>query len=89
MVRFFRERIDRQSVELGGFATIKAFTLLPREFSQGEGVITPTQKIRRKVIAQHFAPEIAAMYPEDWRLTENVNRSLLTWRHRSLMYRYG
>ena len=65
IIRFFRERIDQQSDELAGFETIKAFTLLPREFSQGEGEVTPTQKIRRKVVEQRFAPEIDAMYPTD------------------------
>ena len=64
IIRFFRERIDQQSGELAGFETIKTFTLLPREFSQEEGEVTPTQKIRRKVVAQQFAAEIDAMYPE-------------------------
>ena len=62
---FFRERIDQQSADLARYETIKAFTLLPREFSQADGEITPTQKVRRKAIAQRFAPEIDAMYPED------------------------
>ena len=65
IIAFYRERIDRQSAELARYETIKAFTLLPREFSQDHHEITPTQKIRRKVIEQRFADEIAAMYPED------------------------
>jgi len=65
IINFYRERIDRQSGDLAGFETIKAFTLLPREFSQQEGEVTPTQKIRRKVIEKRFAPDIAAMYPEN------------------------
>jgi len=65
IIAFFRERIDRQSSELARYETIKTFTLLPREFSQDSGEITPTQKIRRKVIEQHFGPEIDAMYPDD------------------------
>ncbi len=62
---FYRRRIDRQSEELAGFETIKAFTLLPREFSQEKGEITPTQKIKRKVVAEHYRREIDAMYPDD------------------------
>jgi long-chain acyl-CoA synthetase len=62
---FYRRRIDRQSAELAGYETIKAFTLLPREFSQENGEITPTQKIKRKVVAEHFRQEIDAMYPDD------------------------
>lgn len=62
---FYRRRIDRQSTELAGYETIKAFTLLPREFSQEKGEITPTQKIKRKVVSEHFRQEIEAMYPDD------------------------
>lgn len=65
IIAFFRERIDRQSSDLARYETIKTFTLLPREFSQDSGEITPTQKIRRKVIEQHFGSEIDAMYPDD------------------------
>jgi long-chain acyl-CoA synthetase len=65
IIAFYRERIDRQSEELAGFETIKAFTLLPREFTQEDGEITPTQKIKRKVVAEHYRREIEAMYPDD------------------------
>ncbi len=65
IIGFYRERIDRQSTELAGFETIKAFTLLPREFSQEDGELTPTQKIKRKVIAERYRDTIDAMYPDD------------------------
>jgi len=65
IIAFFRDRIDQQSSDLARYETIKAFTLLPREFSQDSGEITPTQKIRRNVVEQHFGPEIEAMYPND------------------------
>ncbi len=65
IIAFYRERIDRQSTELAGFETIKAFTLLPREFSQEDGELTPTQKIKRKVIAERYRDTIDAMYPDD------------------------
>ena len=65
IIAFYRDRIDRQSTDLAGFETIKAFTLLPREFTQENGEITPTQKIKRKVVADHYRDEIDAMYPDD------------------------
>ncbi len=65
IIAFYRARIDRQSTELAGFETIKAFTLLPREFTQESGEITPTQKIKRKIVAEHYRHEIEAMYPND------------------------
>jgi long-chain acyl-CoA synthetase len=48
---------DRVRVE-----QIKRFTILPRDFSQQEGEITPTLKLRRKVVHEHFADEIEKLY---------------------------
>jgi long-chain acyl-CoA synthetase len=48
---------DRVSVE-----QIKKFAILPREFSLEEGEVTPTLKLRRRVIHDHFAAEIEKLY---------------------------
>src|SRR5581483_9812676 len=48
---------DRVRVE-----QIKKFTVLPRDFSQEEGELTPTLKLRRRVVADHFADEIEKLY---------------------------
>jgi long-chain acyl-CoA synthetase len=48
---------DRTRVE-----QIKRFVILPRDFSQEEGELTPTLKLRRKVIHEHFADEIERLY---------------------------
>jgi len=48
---------DRMRVE-----QIKRFVILPRDFSQEEGEVTPTLKLRRNVIHEHFADEIEKLY---------------------------
>jgi long-chain acyl-CoA synthetase len=48
---------DRVRVE-----QIKRFAILPRDFSQEEGELTPTLKLRRKVVHEHFAAEIDQLY---------------------------
>ncbi len=48
---------DRVRVE-----QIKRFAILPRDFSQEEGEVTPTLKLRRKVVHEHFADEIEQLY---------------------------
>ncbi len=58
----FKERIDRQSEELAHYEKVKAFVLLDREFSQDDREITPTQKIRRRIVEKSFSDEIEAMY---------------------------
>jgi len=49
--------LDRMRVE-----QIKRFAILPRDFSQEEGEVTPTLKLRRSVIHEHFADEIEKLY---------------------------
>jgi long-chain acyl-CoA synthetase len=36
--------------------------ILPREFTQEQGEVTPTLKLRRSVIQEHFADEIEKLY---------------------------
>ena len=50
---------DRMRVE-----QIKRFAILPRDFSQEEGEVTPTLKLRRKVIHEHFADDIERLYAD-------------------------
>jgi long-chain acyl-CoA synthetase len=48
---------DRVRVE-----QIKRFAILPRDFTQEEGELTPTLKLRRKVVHEHFADQIEQLY---------------------------
>jgi long-chain acyl-CoA synthetase len=48
---------DRVRVE-----QIKRFAILARDFSQEEGELTPTLKLRRKIVHEHFANEIENLY---------------------------
>jgi long-chain acyl-CoA synthetase len=41
---------------------IKRFAILPRDFTQEAGEVTPTLKLRRKIVHEHFAPEIEDLY---------------------------
>jgi long-chain acyl-CoA synthetase len=50
---------DRVRVE-----QIKKFAIVPREFSLEEGEVTPTLKLRRRVIHEHFAAEIEKLYAD-------------------------
>ncbi len=44
------------------FEQVRKITLLPRELSIEQGEITPTLKVKRNVVFEHFADEIEAMY---------------------------
>ncbi len=43
---------------------VRKFAVLPREFTVEEEELTPTMKIKRRVVHEHFAAEIDALYAE-------------------------
>jgi long-chain acyl-CoA synthetase len=50
---------------LANFETIKRFHLVPDEWSMDSGELTPTMKLRRRVVAERYAAEIAAFYHDE------------------------
>jgi long-chain acyl-CoA synthetase len=60
--RLIEAAVAAVNEELSRPEQIKRFAILPREFSQEEGEVTPTLKLRRKVIVDHFADEIDRLY---------------------------
>ncbi|KHE14656.1 long-chain fatty acid--CoA ligase [Aeromonas hydrophila] len=62
VVEFFEARIQDLQKELAKFEQVKKFTLLPSAFSMELGELTPTMKLRRKIIESKYQSEIEAMY---------------------------
>lgn len=62
VMEFFEARIADLQKELAKFEQVKKFTLLPSAFSMELGEITPTMKLRRKIIEAKYQREIEAMY---------------------------
>ncbi|MBE2198607.1 MAG: long-chain fatty acid--CoA ligase [Anaerolinea sp.] len=62
IIAFYRARIDSHSHGLAPYEQVKQFTLLPAPFSQETGELTPSQKIKRKVVLQNHAEAIDVMY---------------------------
>ncbi|MBX3156978.1 MAG: long-chain fatty acid--CoA ligase [Deltaproteobacteria bacterium] len=58
-------QIDQVNQTLARVEQVKRFAILPRPFGIDTGELTPTMKIKRKVIAQMYAHEIDAMYALD------------------------
>ena len=59
---YVQEAIDEVNRNLARYETIKRFSLLPRELSVEAGELTPTLKIKRKVVAARYQAQIEAMY---------------------------
>jgi long-chain acyl-CoA synthetase len=58
----FEERIAAVNSKLPPYETIKKFVILPREFSVEGGELTPTLKLKRKVIIEKYQDKIDSLY---------------------------
>ena len=57
--------VDAVNARFARIQQIKRFDLLERDFSQDEGELTPTLKVKRPVVLEHFADRVARLYGED------------------------
>ncbi|MCY9844963.1 AMP-dependent synthetase/ligase [Vibrio caribbeanicus] len=62
IIEMLEKRVENLQKELAKFEQIKRFKLLPKAFSMDSGELTPTQKLRRKVIHDKYQDEIEEMY---------------------------
>jgi long-chain acyl-CoA synthetase len=56
--------VDDVNAERSRFEQIKRFRVLPRDFTADEDEMTPTLKLKRSVVAEHFAREIEELYSD-------------------------
>ncbi len=63
--RLLHAHLESAQSSVAHYEMVKRFTVLPNPFSIESGELTPTLKIRRKVVNEHFAKEIALMYADE------------------------
>jgi long-chain acyl-CoA synthetase len=61
---FIAEEIARANRELEGFEQIKQYTVLTERFTEQNGMLTPTQKIKKRVVLDRYSAEIEKMYAQ-------------------------
>jgi long-chain acyl-CoA synthetase len=62
VLELYRQQIDERLSGAGNCEQIRKFALLGRGFTVEQEELTPTLKLRRSVIHEHFAAEIEAIY---------------------------
>jgi long-chain acyl-CoA synthetase len=59
-----QEIVDEVNKDRVRVEQIKRFAILQRDFTQEDGEVTPTLKLRRKIVHEHFADEIENLYSQ-------------------------
>jgi long-chain acyl-CoA synthetase len=62
---FISAQVRRQTEDLAEFEQIRRVIVIPREFSIENGELSPSMKVKRRVVEQHYAAEIERAYGVD------------------------
>ena len=62
IIKKFQEYVDQVNSELASYESIKYFRILPNDFSVESGELTPTLKLKRRVINEKYKQFIDSMY---------------------------
>jgi len=54
--------VEEKNTQLQSYAKIKKFTILPHDFTQESGELTPTLKVKRKVVADKYREMLDDLY---------------------------
>jgi long-chain acyl-CoA synthetase len=58
--------VDEVNRDRSRYEQVKRFAIVPRDFTMEEGEVTPTLKLRRRAVQEHFADELEALYAEPY-----------------------
>jgi len=65
VLQLIRERVDEVNRGLASFEQVKKFSVLENDFSQDTGELTPTLKVRRKVVVEKYGRILDDLYGKD------------------------
>jgi len=65
VVKLLGERVDACNQRLASYESIKKFTIAPTDFSPESGELTPTLKVKRKVVTQKYHAQLEKLYDDE------------------------
>ncbi len=57
-----QEVVDEVNAHRSRYEQIKRFAILPRDFTMEDDEVTPTLKLRRNIVLEHFAEAVEGLY---------------------------
>jgi long-chain acyl-CoA synthetase len=71
-----QKEVDGVMEGFSNYERVKEFSILPRLFTIDDGVLTPTLKVIRKVVLDHFSDAVEKNYSGSPKKTEEVEPAL-------------
>jgi long-chain acyl-CoA synthetase len=70
-----QDLVDRVNADRSRFEQLKRFAILPRDFTIEEGELTPTLKLRRRTVLEHFSDVVEELYSGAAAAVQHADRS--------------
>jgi long-chain acyl-CoA synthetase len=65
VVQLYQQIVDKVNAELPSYESMKRMSVVPDEWSIEEGELTPSMKLKRRVVEKKYAKEIAEFYADE------------------------
>jgi long-chain acyl-CoA synthetase len=65
VVKAYQEIVDKVNMGLANFESMKRMNLVAEEWSVEDGTLTPSMKLKRRVVEQRYAKEIGEFYVDE------------------------
>jgi long-chain acyl-CoA synthetase len=65
VVKAYQEIVDKVNMGLANFESMKRVSVVPEEWSVEDGTMTPSMKLKRRVVEQRYAKEIGEFYADE------------------------
>ena len=65
VVKAYQEIVDKVNMGLANFESMKRMSVVPDEWSLEDGTLTPSMKLKRRVVEQRYAKEIGEFYADE------------------------
>ncbi len=65
VVKIYKEIVGKVNAGLANFESMKRIHIVPEEWSVEDGTLTPSMKLKRRVVVSRYAKEIGALYRDE------------------------
>jgi len=65
VVKAYQEIVDKVNIGLANYESMKRMSLVPVEWTVEDGTLTPSMKLKRRVVEQRYAKEIGEFYADE------------------------
>ncbi len=72
VVKAYQEIVDKVNMGLANFESMKRVSVVPEEWTVEDGTLTPSMKLKRRVVEQRYAKEIGEFYADEATASKGV-----------------